>query len=288
MDTFVTYSGWIIGLIAFAFGVWSFFRMKEEREPVCYYKTFLKIENFLDKEEEGLKVFYNNKEVEKVTNLYLFFWNKGKRPIKQEDLRSPIQITFPPDDAIILDYKILKVSREEIGFSLTRCDNGSLQINFDFLDINDGAVINLKHNGADNISPIISGTIIGVPKGVEAQYLDKNILVRLPLLKLLKYAFSMNYLHDEMPKFILYFVGVLLGFWLGLVTALKSIKPKVFWGRDTEWFFNVDRFLSNPIVVVVFIFLLSALTLFILYLIFERSRRLPYPKSLDISITEYH
>ena len=107
----------LIGLSGTIFGVWSYFRMKEEREPQCYYVNYIDIIKYSpSRNRNRLKVYFDNQEVDEVFTTYLFFWNSGRRPIRREDIPTPLKISYIGENAQILDFTVLKVSTVVLHF----------------------------------------------------------------------------------------------------------------------------------------------------------------------------
>jgi hypothetical protein len=283
MDTFISYSGWILAVAALAFGVWSFFRMKEEREPTIYYRTYIDTMKFT--KENRLKVFFDSEEVNQVTTTILFFWNNGKRPIKKEDLPTQLMVVYPADDVRILDFKVLKVSRDLVNFSVTRCGDSIIELHFDFLDRDDGAVIAITHSGDEYVSPTIIGTVIGVPKGIPIHYLEKNPFYRISDLEYFKGIFSKNSLMERMKRsfgvdFIAYWFGSMLGLIIGIVASPALLKGFPIWLLQIIKFFG-----SQPVMALYsFILIVIIVSLCGRFMQFRMKQNFPFPKSLDVVV----
>jgi hypothetical protein len=168
-QTILNISGFIFGAVGIILTIYFYFKSKESKEPVFFYLTFQDIKK-LNEENSKIKVVYDNEEVEQVFTTYLWIWNQGRRPIKSTDIpdQQPISIKLLDSNknAKILDWQLLKVSRDEINFGFVGGDKGSLGLGFDFLDYKDGAAIEIQHTGNAESKFSVDGVILGCPEGI--------------------------------------------------------------------------------------------------------------------------
>jgi hypothetical protein len=76
-----------------------------------------------------------------ITSVRFYFWNNGKKPIRQQDILEDITISLGDMSGEILDYKILKTSRGFLNIALTRSTSSprlKLMLSFKILEKNDG------------------------------------------------------------------------------------------------------------------------------------------------------
>lgn len=117
-----------------------------------------------------IKVYYENQEVVQVTTSKAWFWNRGKRPLKREDIpeNDPLRILIKgrnDREITILDFKVLKTSNDSSNFELQRTTQPNvLDLNFDYIDSQGGAFFEIQHSGNENVTLDIAGVILG-PKG---------------------------------------------------------------------------------------------------------------------------
>lgn len=117
---------------------------------------------------EDVEVLFKGQRVDRLTKTQIMLWNSGNQIVRGEDIvaADPLRFQFS-EDAVVLDSKIIRYTREAIKVSTT---NDSQRPNcafltFDYLDPQDGAIIEILHTARER-SPQILGTIRGVPKGV--------------------------------------------------------------------------------------------------------------------------
>jgi hypothetical protein len=168
-----------------------------------------------------------------------------------------------PENVILLDFRVLKISRSVVNFSMARCDEQSIKIFFNFLDKNDGVAIELKHTGDKEIIPRIDGTILGVHNNINVKGIKRETLYR--------------------ESFMSFITG-------HIILILATIITSILFGLSI-YVLSEEVYFSNFLVGVAGLFvLLSMGVLFTEYsilfpLLFNvLFKRLPYPKPLDIQV----
>ena len=172
----VNYAGFVVGVLGIILSIYLFKKGLEKKDPRCYYKTLRNISKLSDDNDSKIRIFYGQDEVTRIFTTRVWIWNNGKKPINRADIpqQSRIKINLRDNEfnPKILDYEIIKTSRSEINFSVSRSGDVSLTIDFDFLDQNDGAVLEIQHTGSRETELVIEGVILGVPEGLKL--IEKN------------------------------------------------------------------------------------------------------------------
>ena len=167
----VNYGGFIIGILGILLSFYLYKKGQEKKDPRCLYKTYRNISRLSDNQDSKIKIFYDQKEVSRVFTTYIWIWNNGKKPINKSDIpsQSNIIITLNDDEFTpeILDFQVIKTTRDAINFSVERYSETSLVISFDFLDQDDGAILEVQHKGSGETDFLITGIILGVPDGIK-------------------------------------------------------------------------------------------------------------------------
>lgn len=80
----------------------------------------------------------------------VYFWNAGNTDITKTDILEPLTITV--SDSEILDAKTLKVSRELtfISLDVQKDQQNTAELDFDILESNDGAALQITYAGPVN------------------------------------------------------------------------------------------------------------------------------------------
>jgi hypothetical protein len=118
----------------------------------------------------------DGKEIKQdVISTTFYFFNQGKETIKQDNVYSPIEVTFLDSAIEILDFKVLKaerdVSKVSAKFDSTR---NLVTITFNALEQYDGLVGQIIYDGQIHSPLIINGGIEGA-KSFESR-LSRNFL----------------------------------------------------------------------------------------------------------------
>ena len=110
-----------------------------------------------------LKLSFADKSVRDVYRTKFIFFNKGREPIRKNDIKD-IAIHFKEAN-ILQPPVILKPSNAAIEFSakqIVKHGDNAIELSFDYLDHNDGAVVEVLHTKSKDITH--SGTIIGADR----------------------------------------------------------------------------------------------------------------------------
>jgi hypothetical protein len=120
--------------------------------------------------DHRIRVLYNDEPVERVTQSLVWLWREGRGTIRKSDVvaTDPITVRVPPGDRI-LDAAILAESKPTNAVSI-RVDatdpEAGAQLAFEYLDPRQGAVIEVLHTAESPESVELTGTVMGVPKGI--------------------------------------------------------------------------------------------------------------------------
>lgn len=116
--------------------------------------------------EAPLRIIRSNGDEIKgdVTSVRFYFWNDGRKSIKNSNILEPLVVTLDDPNGEILDYKILKCSRRVVNPLVERNStepNKSLDLSFSILEQNDGLTCQVIYGGNPEASLEIDGTIEG-------------------------------------------------------------------------------------------------------------------------------
>ena len=94
---------------------------------------------------EGLEIKYNGNPIKNLAVTRIVIWNKGRDPIKREDIapKDPIAIHFRED--VIGDPTVSPPAQTSPNNVSLKKENRKIIIDFDFLDFEDGAIIQVFH-----------------------------------------------------------------------------------------------------------------------------------------------
>lgn len=158
----VQLSGYLIGVISLLLAVVFYIRSKREKRPrFAYFSVSLigGVKSFLP----DLSIQYKGKSCTRVTATRFYFWNAGREPLKRSDIppSSPLRIESNPS-VEILGVEIVGETdvASQLSASAQGANNG-VRLDFEYLDRDDGAVIQIIHAGTTETRFSMIGKIIG-------------------------------------------------------------------------------------------------------------------------------
>ena len=162
--------GLIVGILGFAASVVIYYKTQQYVEPVFLVEPsrsqILSADTIGDAPISVIKA--NGEKIENdLTSVRYYFWNNGTESIRKANILKPIQLHFENDNIEILDFKIVKLSREITGVKVTRSESNpltSLDVDFTILEPNDGFTGQILFSGTKDASIAISGIIEKSPE----------------------------------------------------------------------------------------------------------------------------
>lgn len=115
-----------------------------------------------------LEMRYSSQLIENLTVTKMAFWNAGRDTIDHQDIARADPLTLHVKESYkILDAKILSEKTPANKFSITTSpDQSSLALEFDYIDKDEGAVIQLIHTGKSGEDIDFGGSIKGAGKPI--------------------------------------------------------------------------------------------------------------------------
>lgn len=162
--------GWFgsaVGLVGIGAALLTYlFSRQRKRISYSYSGRTLLGANHQDLPEE-ISVTYEGRQINKLSRIVFIFWNSGEKIVVGDDIvrADPVRFDFG-EEGVILSASVISQSRPVIGAQVKISDhNDMVFIDFDFLDPNDGVVIEVLHSGPRGEFSIY-GTVKGLPKGL--------------------------------------------------------------------------------------------------------------------------
>ena len=116
---------------------------------------------------DGVEVRYRDTSVPRITSSTVWIWNAGRRTVEGSKIvpHDPLQLRY---DGEILNVRIRKVTRDVPRFTARASEESEQMVRwgFDFLEPSDGFVFEVLHTGSVK-APECTGTVIGLPKGIQ-------------------------------------------------------------------------------------------------------------------------
>ncbi|WP_334606097.1 hypothetical protein [Micromonospora sp. CPCC 205546] len=176
---------------------------------------------------EGVAVTHDGHPIGGISRTCFAIWNHKGDVISRTDVlpNDPLRIVLPSDDRA-LQVRLLTRSREQTGISarVTAGEHTTVSLSFDFLDADDGCVLEVIHQGTRPAR--LAGTVRGatiVDRG--SANLSTSSLVRLGekrwIRRLINYHFTGM---RGAIRFVAY-VGAVGGVLAGLISDFSSLNP---------------------------------------------------------------
>jgi hypothetical protein len=153
----------LLGLIA----AYTFFRRsKRERRPYYSISQQTIIQN-KKASLPGLSIHFHGAEQERITVVDVAFWNRGRETIRDVDVATADKLRIVvAKDAEVLDVRILTTCDDANQCSITdpekNKDGGTaIPLEFEYLDQNEGLVVQVVHNGSQEHQVTVQGKVKG-------------------------------------------------------------------------------------------------------------------------------
>lgn len=232
-------------IITISFAIYFYFRSKKVKLPL-YSHWSINIINELVNKFESLKMTYSGLPIENLTVTKILFWNGGNDTIDDQDISrvDPLKIHIK-ENYKILESNVLYSKNPANQFSVkTANDKSDAILKFDYLDKDEGGIVQLIHTGISDKDIEIQGTIKGAGKPVHAkQHLfflnspkfKRNIFIGVtPIILLFTTIIFLKIEIVLFKKIIIsaIFVGFSFLYWGILFYLAKRKIPK---GFEIEW-----------------------------------------------------
>jgi hypothetical protein len=145
----------------------TYFYYKSKKQKVLRYvlKSYNLLADHTSKFSD-LSIKYKNEDVKNFTVTKLIFWNSGKETIDGKDITNaePLKIKIK-EGFRILDVSLIKSNNIASQISVSQIyDNSHIVLSFDYLDFQDGGVLNIIHDGVTSEDIDFKGKIKGIRK----------------------------------------------------------------------------------------------------------------------------
>lgn len=160
--------GTLLGIAGIVFGVLTYLWTRKRTSLAYVHLGEHLLGSASDALPQQIVVQYNGISIPRLTKSIVILWNNGENTVNGEDIVAKDPLRFHVgDDGQILSILILKSSRavNDFSFLSTRSAEANEEVfTFNFLDANDGVVVEILHTSTDR-KPRIKGTLKGLPQG---------------------------------------------------------------------------------------------------------------------------
>ena len=258
IDTILGIAGTFLGVVGIATGYIFYLRGKREKEP-CYSISEVNLIKGYSSALKDLKIKYKRKPIENLTVGKVAFWNNGKETINKDDIDTALPpMLLAQDNTIILDVKILETTNPANRFSVTLAEDGkSALIWFDYLNNNDGALLQVIHTGISYANYIVYGKIKGV-KNIKYKMKKDSFfwldgwfslfialgIISFAIIFMVKPMSTATPLANLVLSLVMGILGLILfGFWGYLAISRAKHEAKI--PKELQMFYKEDDILSD-------------------------------------------
>lgn len=158
-----------IGILSFILGIIFFYKSKREKRPIFVYEhALLQSRNY-----PGITIHFQNQEVLNLRRLKVLFFNKGKKEIRGKDKpKDGFPKVIFPEGTKILAVNLMGASNQYAGIVATQINDSTLEVTFDYLNHNDGVVVEVLFDAGEVSKPEIQyiAPLIGSEKSRSYKY----------------------------------------------------------------------------------------------------------------------
>jgi len=256
--------GLLIGAFVTFIVSYIFYKKSLTRASLSYQDHSLQlIEKSKQLLPKNIEILFDGKPITQLAKTYIALWNSGNTTLYASNIvaEDPLRLEFSKD-AQILQAPVIKSNRDANKFtSMIRANSPNIvDFNFDYLDPDDGVVIEILHTDK-KLDHKIKGTIRGLPKGVKySGYIPSYSGSRTTFkYKYLRRLFNLVYILNGV-------MFILIGLYVLILTPTKAVKSLLLRPQGSQgWFLIVIG---------------SVLIVFILLDLWFSRRR--FPKSLTM------
>jgi hypothetical protein len=178
---------------------------------------------------DALEMFYKKEPVANLSVAQVAFWNGGKETIKSNDIpeSDPIEIKLKKPFTL-LDARIIAANNPANKISIRSIESESgerfLRLNFEYLDRDEGCIVQIIYNGYLPEHILVSGRVMGAGRLKKISLLsEKNVDLLFPFLVPIKFKTSRQH-----GRFILI---------MGLISFLAGLVIRLFFHDDSSGLF---------------------------------------------------
>ena len=152
----------LLAFLGTSLAIYFYYKSRKIKSPVYDMNSFNIVQDLTEK-IESLDMLYDGKPIENLTVVKIAFWNAGNDTINSTDIPTSEPLIIRIKDGYkILNTKILYSKNPANKFSIdTSSDQFSSNIQFEYIDKDEGAVFQLMHTGLNEGDIEFNGAIKG-------------------------------------------------------------------------------------------------------------------------------
>lgn len=139
----------ICTILSFAYAIYMGIKSKEKKE-ISYMVNTYEIVRAGENVIPEFQISYCGHPIGNLTVSRFAIWNSGNKLLNSNDVvdTKPLSISSDIDGPEILDVSIIKLSEESNKFSVDKKSAHCAEIKFDYMDKQDGIVVQILHTGS--------------------------------------------------------------------------------------------------------------------------------------------
>ncbi len=213
-------------------------RSKRERKP--YYSVVQRtiIQN-KKPSLPGLSIHFQGNEQEMITVANVMFWNRGKETIRDVDIAQADPLRIAVDAGTeVLDARILKCCEDanqcNIGMQEIQVEGATIiPLQFDYLDQNEGMLVQIVHNGSRSHRISVKGKVKGSAEVFEYDIYFSSRRFPIPFLRIttqqLKPLTAISTISFFFASIVLAIIGVVEKNWVIILVAAPFFIAGLFY-----------------------------------------------------------
>lgn len=170
-NPWLTILSFLLALLSVILAVIFFIKSRRLKQPRFAIRSFNLVRDFTSR-FEALEMLYAGQSIQNLTVSKIAFWNNGAETIDGQDIASADPLVAKLKEGYrILEASVLSVKNEANQFAIAVSDGASrVFLQFDYLDKDEGAVIQILHTGKSSGDIWLGGTIKGAGKPVRQYF----------------------------------------------------------------------------------------------------------------------
>lgn len=147
-----------LGALGLMLSFYFYVKSKREKKPVFLTKTYSLVKNQISA-IPGLSISFNETPIKSLSLTKLAFWNSGTETINCTDIVNSDPLRIDGTELNTIVGAKISFTRRSVSNIEVRLVENIVQLSFDYLDKNDGAIVDIYHTEPLKIN--VSGTIKG-------------------------------------------------------------------------------------------------------------------------------
>lgn len=153
----------VLSILGISSSIYFYYKSIIKKEPIYILRTFSLITNSFNK-IPCISIKHDDKEIKDLSITRIAFWNNGKATIDINDIAKKNPLKFIIDKKYeILNAEILYCKNSANDFKIG-IDKNEINVSFEYIDHNEGIILQIYHTGRGNDDITIQGNIKSVKR----------------------------------------------------------------------------------------------------------------------------